>query len=349
MSLPTDAAARIVAALYQALLEREPDASGLAHRRAALDAGRPVGEVIAAIRASEECARREAGRARASLVAERIAAEAARRFAQRPMTIVDVGAQELAGEAHAYSALPRYGIGCRVIGFEPLVERLREREESDAEGNLTLLPYFIGDGGSHTFHVNNDDATSSLLPLNPAVTGELDQLDHLRTLRRETVATRTLDEALDGEPRIDFLKLDIQGFELPALRNATAVLARTNVIHCEVAFTQIYAGQALFSDVEAFLREQGFVFVDFATQCRYAYRDDAGVGTRDRLGWADAVFFRDAGRLSDPDDLLSQAVIAAGVYGKASLAAHLAALHDRVSDRHIDLPASSADRSAPGG
>jgi hypothetical protein len=118
---------------------------------------------------------------------------------------------------------------------------------------------------------------------------------------------------------IDFLKLDIQGFELYALQGAVDVLGRTNVVHCEVEFGQIYENQPLFSEVESLLRSRNFGLIDLVSQTKYAYEDG---NERDRLVWADAVFFREDEQLAE-QDFLVQAAIATWVYKKNGLARSL--------------------------
>ena len=202
-------------------------------------------------------------------------------------------------------------------------------ETADVIGDVIIgEDCFIGVGARHLFHLNDPDATSSLLPFNEAVIGSLVGLTELRTTKMAQVKTETLDDILSEEPRIDFLKFDIQGFELPALRHAAETLARTLVVHCEVSFVEIYEGQALFSDVEAYLRKSGFRFMDFSYECRYAV-SGGGATTQDQLGWADAVFFRDWRQGDDPHVLLRQSIMASLVYRKLSLGAALAGRYAR--------------------
>jgi FkbM family methyltransferase len=255
-------------------------------------------------------------------------------FENRPITIVDVGAQELEGESHVYSELAA-DLPCRIIGFEPLEHRLQQSLSHTTDNRVQLFPTCIGDGGRHAFHINNDDATSSLLPLNADLTQDLLDLCELRTERIEPVATSTLDEVLASCARVDFLKLDIQGFELPVLRHARNALSRTNVVHCEVGFAEIYRGQALFPEVELELRSQGFEFLDFSFACRYPYRCNADAASRDRLGWADAVFFRKSQAHDAQEDVLARILIALFVYGKYSLAVHLAERHDAATGSQL--------------
>jgi FkbM family methyltransferase len=304
-----------VRGLYRTTLGREADPAGLAAFVALIaETGDPT-LVLEELLSSAEYALRSALPA----LNEALIPTCLAYLGGRSVTIIDVGAQMLGTEKHAYQPLCRQDIPHHITGFEPLAERVQEREESEEGGTLTLLPYAIGDGKTHTLYINNDDATSSIYPLHEHLTSQFEHLHTLRVERTLSVATRTLDEVLNDGP-VDFLKLDIQGAELMALQGAERVLAQTAVIHCEVEFAEIYRGQCLFADVQVFLGARGFSLIDILVPHRYAYRNMDDVDGRDRLLWGDAVFFRET---QDPSTLAAQSLIAALVYRKASLAQHL--------------------------
>jgi len=331
----------IVRGLYQGFLGREPDPDGLLHWTARLAAGEGANAILASLMESAEYLQRHGADAALSALKQRAVAAAALLLG-RPMTIVDIGAQELADESHVYAPLTESRLDCRIIGFEPQEEKIAASLQR-MDPRVTLFPTFIGDGTSHTFHLNNVDATSSLLPLNHALTQQLVELSHLRTVQTESVATSRLDDVLAGTGHVDFLKLDIQGFELPVLRHAAQTLAQTQVVHCEIGFAPIYAGQALFSEVETLLRASGFYLLDFYSLCRYQSVGTVHV-TRDRLGWGDAVFFREPTLLADPSALLAQSLIALLVYDKPSTAAALAQHYDAATGAQF---AKVFDQEAP--
>ncbi len=328
---PPSAQEQIVRALYRGLLGREADPDGLAHWSDSLLRSGDAGALTCALLASDEYRRNCARQGAHARLKTAFAARAAELCAQHRLTVVDIGAQELADEQHVYAPLGAYALPYQLIGFEPLQDKLAERQALEGEAHIRLYPNFIGDGRAQVFHLNNVDATSSLLAFNTALTAQLQDLSHLHTVSMQAVATSRLDEVLADTGRVDFLKLDIQGFELQALQHAHAVLGRTNVIHCEVSFAEIYQGQALFSQVENLLRAEGFEFIDFSSQCRYAYHCDSGSGSRDRLGWGDAIFFKRTELLGEARDVLAQCAIALLIYDKYSLAETLAQHYDRQS------------------
>lgn len=297
----------LITTLYRQLLGREPDEAGLTHFLGVLENSGDMRTVMTALLRSDEYRLRHGGET--PKLEFRLS---------RPVCVVDVGAQKLSSEEHLYAPLLRAGLQCRCIGFEPLGEGRVELEGSGAE--FVYYPQFIGDGSMQTFHLANDDATSSLLPFDASYCSQFNHLETLHTVSREPVKTACLDDVLASEVAVDLLKLDIQGFELAALRGATELLKRTGVVHCEVGFAPIYAGQPYFSEIELALREAGFHFVDFTAMGRYAYTQaPMPTGRAERLNWADAVFFKDIPE-EDANGVSGQAAIAAHVYGKFGLA-----------------------------
>jgi hypothetical protein len=57
---------------------------------------------------------------------------------------------------------------------------------------------------------------------------------------------------------VDILKLDLQGYELEALKGAIGILPRVHIVFAEVNFVPVYDGQAEFWQLDAFLRAHGF-------------------------------------------------------------------------------------------
>lgn len=315
--------------LYQGFLDRDPEPKGMQHWTAQLQAGESALAVLGGFLLSQERREKKALGEKPQELSKKLGQAINGIASASPVVVVDVGAQSLVEEDHVYSPILAHAKG-RVIGFEPLEHRRRERELTEKSIDLSLRPTLIGDGRSHTFHINNIDATSSLLPFNRDIVDDLTDYRTLETVATETVVTTTLDEAISDVSRVDFLKLDIQGFECPALANAASVLSRTLVVHCEVEFLPLYLGQALFSDVDQLLRTNRFRFVDFSRLSRSSFRSGP-LASGDQLSWGDAVYFKEADTITNPICLLIQAFIAVAIYGKLSLARYLVGEYDRRS------------------
>ena len=182
-------AQHLVRALYRALLGREADATGLAYWTDTLVDGRlDLAALTTTLTASDEYRATLAHQHAQAGLRARVAAAATTALADAPLRIVDVGAQILADEQHVYAALAGHGLPCHIVGFEPIADKLTERRQADG-ATVRMYPDFIGDGSRHTFHLNVPDATSSLLPFNTVLTGQLVHLSQLRTARTEQVGS----------------------------------------------------------------------------------------------------------------------------------------------------------------
>jgi len=81
----------------------------------------------------------------------------------------------------------------------------------------------------------------------------------------EEIRVVTIDEwaKQNGNPAIQLMKFDIQGAELKALQGATCLLGGpTLLVYAEIWFNPVYDGAAIYSEVDLFLREFGFVLYD---------------------------------------------------------------------------------------
>src|SRR5262249_1788836 len=132
------------------------------------------------------------------------------------------------------------------------------------QGPYSYLPVFLGNGGPPPFHLTPHPRCSS--PVGPDApglrmvlnTGWADPGGNTYDQSRERVETVRMDD-LGSSVVIDFLKIDVQGYELEIMRHGTGKLANTVMIECEAEFVPLYRGQPLFGDIQCFLREQGFV------------------------------------------------------------------------------------------
>jgi FkbM family methyltransferase len=219
--------------------------------------------------------------------------------------IVDVGASDL-GEGEDYQKLIDAGMA-RVIGFEPDEKACQHLNESKQGGRNRYLPYFIGDGQPALYHQTNWVATGSLFPPNTPLLEKFQKLAELVVpVAQHDVQTTRLDDIAEIE-RIDFLKMDIQGAELMALKNAEQKLKDTLVVNVEVEFVELYKGQPLFADVDQYLRSQGFQFHCFnGAPSGRAFKplmptEGIHQSIRQHL-WSDVVYVRDWMKL----DLLTQ-------------------------------------------
>jgi len=170
-------------------------------------------------------------------------------------TVVDIGANRGQFALAARHCFPQSVI----TSFEPLpgpakaysrVFRLDER--------TSLRQVAIGPrSGEALIHVSGRDDSSSLRPISV----EQERIyPGTRGVGTATIAVATLGEQI-GTSELHgpaLLKLDVQGFELDALRGCENLLDRFDWVYVECSFRELYEGQALADEVMAWLRERLF-------------------------------------------------------------------------------------------
>jgi FkbM family methyltransferase len=93
--------------------------------------------------------------------------------------------------------------------------------------------------------------------------------------------TKRIDslEYMDG---LDFLNMDVQGYELPALHGMGGLLHKFKWAYIEVNKVHVYEGCALIEDIDFYLSSFGFRRVELFNNG----------GFFDRLGWSDAFYLK---------------------------------------------------------
>jgi FkbM family methyltransferase len=112
------------------------------------------------------------------------------------------------------------------------------------------------------FHVTASDDLSSVLTPNESLTRTLG--DHSSVQAKIERDVRPLDDLLDDLVEISFLKVDVQGFELPVLRGAKETLKKTRFLLIEMNYFTKYEGGSDFTAVHQHLTDAGFQLRDFS-------------------------------------------------------------------------------------
>jgi protein O-GlcNAc transferase len=252
------------------------------------------------------------------------------------INVLDIGAAF--NSTPPYQALVDAG-RARVVGFEPNPQEC-ERLNREFGQPHRFFPYFVGDGGQATFHETNWVLTGSLYEPNSPLLEKFQHLaEVLQPVAKHPVSTTRLDDIAEiGD--VDFIKIDVQGSELPVFQNALRALSGALLIQTEVEFVELYRGQPMFADVDIFLRGHGFQFHAFNGFATRAFKplmlnDDPNVGFRQAL-WSDANYVRDWMRLEDLPEL--------------KLTKYAVLAHDLLQSYDLaHLVLSALDRKAGGG
>jgi FkbM family methyltransferase len=205
---------------------------------------------------------------------------------------------------------------------------LRDRKEGER-----FLPYFVGNGSKGTFHECNFPMTSSLYEPNTPLLAKFQNLEEVvRVVKTSLVETTRLDDIPEVRGA-DLLKLDIQGAELRALQGGEKMLDDVLVVQTEVEFVEIYKGQPLFADVDAFLRCRNFQFHKMSWTGR-TFKPLVVTNNPNASSqwlWGDAVYVRDFMTFDKlaPEALLKLACILHENYRSCDLVAVALEAYDR--------------------
>ena len=279
----------LISILYRGILDREPDASGLAHWSKILESGATMQSIAEAIASSDEANLLNNKKAKNKELNDNFLQIIASKL-EAKINILDIGAQNIENQSHVYQPLLQYGLIDKIVGFEPIKEKADERNTN--EPLAQIHSYALGNGKPATFYINNYDATSSMYPINDAVMGEIQGLNHLSTVNTKVIETKCLDE-IKTPKEIDFLKIDVQGYELEILKKSVQTLKKVSILYSEVEFQPIYLNQPLFGDVFNYLLRNNFDLYDLKNQQKLSSVNAANSlipCSATKLFWADALF-----------------------------------------------------------
>lgn len=173
-------------------------------------------------------------------------------------TVVDIGANR----GQFALCIRRLYPHAQIFSFEPLRKpAIAWMRNFGADTRARLFNKAVAlQAGTATMHVSRWDVSSSLLPFAQA---QHDNFPLTEQASREVVETATLEECLDQSMIQDsaLLKLDVQGFELSALKGCGRLLDRFRYVYVEASFIELYVGQALATEVIGFLFSRGFALV----------------------------------------------------------------------------------------
>lgn len=182
---------------------------------------------------------------------EHLGALAGRSFS----SVVDVGANRGQFTLLCAGLYPK----ARIFAFEPLpgpygvLARMTRGYPGIATHRAAIGPR----AGAARMHVMRPDDCSSLLAPMERQTAVFGAVGSNGTAVIEMAPLDSFVQASDLLPPA-LLKLDVQGFELEALKGCAALLDRFDAVYLECSFEPLYADQALADEVLAYLFAHGF-------------------------------------------------------------------------------------------
>lgn len=164
-----------------------------------------------------------------------------------PRVIFDIGAATGEWSRMVHAIWP----GATIVGFEP---NTREKANLDATARdvrgFSYRQCFLGRTKGEVEYFDNDTQTSLLDDTGKGV--------------KCKASVCVIDElvASGDVPAPEFLKLDVQGYELEVLAGAEAAMRGARALLLETSFIPFHPGLPTIDRVVAFMGERGFVWYD---------------------------------------------------------------------------------------
>jgi FkbM family methyltransferase len=242
------------------------------------------------------------------------------------MSVCIVGSRKLGQEKSLEDRWNIFAPNLNIYGFEAdkvaCEEMNRENHENGIAWHEKHYPVALWNScGLQNLYLTDFEACSSLYPPNFQLIDRFKDYALFNKVKSVfEIETSTLDIVAKAEnfKEIDFLEVDVQGGDLHVLEGALQTINRSVLgIMVEVEFNPLYKGQPLFSDVDLFLKKQGFDL--FGLQPIYVQRKISPVHSSAHPGqllWGNAFYFRDLiskgteTEFNSPEKILKLACIA---------------------------------------
>ena len=178
---------------------------------------------------------------------------------KRPPNILDVGANPL--DKPLYTDLVESKL-CNLFGFEPQKDAFDALLASKSD-NETYFNVAVGQQKTQILNICKHSGFTSLykpdLDASKIFPGFVNQMAVQQTFELSPVEL----DRVDGLPPQDMLKIDVQGAEKQIIQTGPKTLLDCVAIVIECRFARLYHGEPMFGEVDAFLRDRGYVMHKF--------------------------------------------------------------------------------------
>jgi len=148
----------------------------------------------------------------------------------------------------------------KIFAFEPIPEIFEQlKNNTSSYPNVQCFQMALGDKtGVCTINQSSGESngSSSLLEpkehlvIHPSVLFEK-KIEVKVTTLKDWMITNKIE-------KVDFLWLDLQGFELNVLKESVEIISKTSTIYTEVSIIENYSNSALYPQLKSFLENAGF-------------------------------------------------------------------------------------------
>lgn len=189
----------------------------------------------------------------------------------QPNGVLHVGAH-LGEESSAYE---EFGWGPVIwVEAQPKLAQLLQSKLDSRSNRVIQAAVWDIDDVKLSLHVASNSMSSSLFEFG----SHSDSYPDITYVDKIQVETKRLDSILSAAEMPNFVNLDIQGAELPALKGLGKLIKKVDYIFVEVNRREVYKDCTIVRDLDSFLSEKAFRRVT----TRWYYKQ----------GWGDALYIR---------------------------------------------------------
>ena len=177
---------------------------------------------------------------------------------ETPLVICDIGASSVDPTAFIDELIKN--VDCFLYGFEPNEEEFIKLNSTDKK---KYFNYAVGNGQIETLNICSAPGMTSILE------PDFEYLklfhgfsDWAKVTKKVKVQTKKLDD-VNFDKKIDFLKIDVQGYEHEVIKNGNKIIKDCLVVQIETSPIPLYKNEKSFAHVCLQLENLGFQLHSF--------------------------------------------------------------------------------------
>ena len=170
-----------------------------------------------------------------------------------PINICDIGASPIDKTDFIQTLFDN--CNSKIIGFEPNIDEFKKLERSNPKKKF--YNYALGDGKDKTLNICKAPGMSSFLEPNYDYLKIFHSFEEWSEIvSKQDVTTKKLN---DVDEILDFIKLDVQGYEYEILKYGQKKIKEAKVIQIETSPFPIYKNEKSMSEIIKLLENNGFM------------------------------------------------------------------------------------------
>jgi FkbM family methyltransferase len=205
------------------------------------------------------------------------------------LCIVDVGAS--GGINPKWKKL---GVPVKAILFEPDPREYKNLKLTSSDDLIVLNSALTDKPGKIKLNLCKKQMVSSVYTPNFEFLNLFSESQRFEIVKKIEINADTLSNQLKKSDikEVDFIKIDVQGYELSVLKGGGKYIESSIGLEIEVEFGHMYKNQPLFGDIDSFMTKKGFILFDLR---RYFWKrkdsNSAGI-QKGQLVFGDALYFK---------------------------------------------------------